>query len=121
MDEQRLIVETIPDRNRKQGIAELLSERDLLIERQIVMLCAHAQNIRRLNADYHASRDQYDQVFASYNKERWAIQREYVLVIAGMKELTLATEWREIARFQEKYLNARKLTFERVVGGDKCS
>ena len=121
MDEQRLIVETIPDQSRKQGIAKLLSERDLLIERQIVSLCTHAQSIRRLNANYNASRDQYSQAFARYNKERWVLQQEYVKVIAGMKKLTTADEWRPIAKYQEKYLNARRLTVERVVGGDQCS
>lgn len=121
MDEQRLIVETIPDKSRKSGIAELLSERDLLLERYSVLLCDHAENLRSLNADYKATRDQYSQVFDEYNKDRWVMTQEFVQVIAGMKELTTAAEWREIAKFQQKYLSGRKLTIERVVGGDACS
>ena len=121
MDEQELIAETIPDETRKNGVVELLQERDSLLKKETSSLCQHAQTIKSLNANYHSSREQYALAFDEYNKSRWAIQQEYVSVIAGIKQLTTAKEWQAIAKYQQKYLNGARLTMERVVRGNVCS
>ena len=117
VQERDLVVATIAGEERERAFLELLSERDDLIERQIILLRKHAASLRELNADYRSERDQYSATFADFNRERVAIQRDFVRVIARMKDLSTAQEWESIADHQWKYLDARRTTLRRAFGG----
>lgn len=115
--ERELIVATISDDEREQAFLALLDEREGLIDRQIVLLQKHAASLRALNADYRSGRDQYSEIFADFNRERVAVQRDFVRVIAGMKELSTTQEWEVIVDYQLQYMNARRLSFQRAFRG----
>ena len=117
VQERELIVATISDDEREGAFLALLDEREDLIQSQIGLLRKHAAALRELNADYRSEREQYSARFAAYNLERVAIQRDFVRLIARMKELSTTQEWEVIVDYQLQYMKARVLTFQRAFRG----
>lgn len=113
-EERALVRETVADSERAERLLTLLDERDRLIAESTRAIRDHRERVARLNADYHASREQFDALFADYNEQRSRMQLRFVGVIDRMKAETKAAEWKVIARYQLKNLDPRKLIYGRV-------
>ena len=113
-EERALILETVADSGRAERLLTLLDERDRLIGDSTRAIRDHRGRMARLNADYHAPREQFDALLAAYNEQRSRMQLRFVDVIGRMKAETTAAEWKVIARFQLKNLNPRRLVYGQV-------
>jgi hypothetical protein len=70
-----------------------------------------------LNADYGTERRDFEAALADYNQKRTAAQKQFIDLVAEMKQVTTAEEWSEISAFQQERLNPRKLAYGGLDGG----
>ncbi len=116
--EKSLVIDTIVDTSRSEVFLQLLSERDLLLDEQIVVTREHIERIETLTKDYHATRADFADLFDGYNTARTANQRRYVEIISAMKNATTREEWKAISKYQLKYLEARAMVYQSKVGSE---
>ncbi len=109
--EKELVRNTVADPLRVEQFMELLDERDRLVEEHAKMVIEHREKIAALTADYDARREDFDVLFAEFNRRRAAAQRDTIDLVAAMKAVTTAAEWKVIADFQLKRLHPRQLVF----------
>ncbi len=111
-----LIRSTVLNRERADQLIELLGKRDQLVSESVEIITAYRKEMAALNADYHAERESFDMLMASYNRQRRAAQHEFVALIGAMKKTMTADEWKIISRYQLKRLHPRKLTYDQALG-----
>ncbi len=111
-----LIRSTVLNRERADQLIELLGKRDQLVSDSVKIITAYRKEMAALNADYHAERESFDMLMASYNHQREVAQHEFVALIAAMKKTVTASEWKIISRYQLKRQHPRKLTYGQALG-----
>lgn len=109
--ERQIIVSTVEDPERISEILDLLAERDRLVASQADAVESYRDKMRNLNADYDASREDFEQAIAEYNASRRQGQQDFVELIAKMKAATTAEQWKELSKYQLKKLNPRELAY----------
>jgi len=112
-----LIRSTVLDDYRADRLIALLGERDRLISEHVSEIIAYRKEMSALNADYDAERESFDVLLNNYNKQRESAQREFVALIATMKEETTVDEWKVISKYQLKRLDPRQTGYRKVQGG----
>ncbi len=111
-----LIRSTVLIRERADHLIELLGKRDQLVSESVKIITAYRKEMAALNVDYHAKRESFDMLMASYNRQRRAAQHEFVALIGAMKKTMTADEWKIISRYQLKRLHPGKLTYGQALG-----
>jgi len=111
-----LVRATVSDPQRANRMILLLGERDKLISESIKTINTYRQRMTELNADYHAHRESFETLVASYNRQRAVTQQQFVALIVAMKAETNHEEWQEISEFQMKRLHHRRLTYGQADG-----
>ena len=112
-----LIRSTVLDDYRADRLIALLGERDRLISEHVSEIIAYRKEMSALNADYDAERESFDVLLNNYNKQRESAQREFVALIATMKEETTVDEWKVISKYQLKRIDPRQTGYRKVQGG----
>ncbi len=115
--ELELIRETIPESERADRFIHLLGERDRLLAKLSEDIGAYRMQLSELNGDYNADRRSFDTLIDGFNQKRAAGQLEIIGLIAAMKMETTPEEWKVIARFQNKRLDPRRLTYGQAATG----
>ncbi len=111
-----LIRSTVLNRERADHLIELLGKRDQLVSDFVKIITAYRKDMATLNADYHAERESFDMLMASYNRQRRAAQHEFVALIGAMKKTMTADEWKIISRYQLKRIHPRKIIYGQALG-----
>ncbi len=111
-----LIRSTVLNRERADRLIELLGKRDQLVSNFVKIIAEYRKEMAALNADYHAERESFDMLMASYNRQRSAAQHEFVALIGAMKKTATADEWKIISRYQTKKIHPRKLIYGQALG-----
>ena len=111
-----LIRSTVLNRERADHLIELLGKRDRLVSDWVKIISVYRREMAALNADYHAERESFDMLMASYNRQRRAAQHEFVALGGAMKKTMTAEEWKIISRYQLKKFHSRKLTYDQALG-----
>jgi hypothetical protein len=106
-----LVRKTVTDPVRVERFLELLAERDRLVEKHARRVIEHREMIAALTADYDTRREEFEVLLAEFNRQRAVAQRDTVDLVAAMKAVTTADEWRVISRFQLKRLHPRQLVY----------
>lgn len=115
--ELELVRDTIVDRDRAERVIELLAQRDKLVAQHTEEIRTYRESMSVLNANYHADREGFETLMATYNSQRASAQKEFVDLIAAIKADTTPQEWKAISRFQLKRLHPRRLTYGQASGG----
>ena len=115
--ETELVRATVMDPARAERFVGLLRERDLLVEEHARRLIEYRRKVATLSADYDARREDFEALFADFNRQRESAQKETVDLVVAMKEATTADEWKTISRFQLKRLDPRKLVYGTAARG----
>src|SRR5690606_22131150 len=84
--------ETIADADRARTFVGLLDERETLIAAQAEAVRQYAEELKTLNADYDASRADFDRVVLAYNSERRLTHSRFVDLMSRMKNTTTENE-----------------------------
>ena len=108
---------TVADPVRAERLLDLLRERDRLVEDHAGRLLAYRQKLADLTEDYDTRREDLEALLADFNRQREAAQQETIDLVAAMKEVTTADEWKTISRFQLKRLDPRKLIYGSAARG----
>ena len=116
--EQATVRTTIADPVRAEQFLVLIGERDELIVRSTESINTYRDRMAALNANFHAERDDFETLVASFIDQREETQRRFVEIAARMKAATTADEWKEISKFQLKRLDTRQLVYAPVGTGD---
>lgn len=103
--------DTIEDRDRAATFIRLLDERDALIADHAGAVRRYAETMKALNADYDASRDDFERVARQYNSDRRLSQSRFVDLMSRMKAATTDKEWKKLSKFELKELDPRKLAY----------
>ena len=109
--ERELLVEVVGDEERLSELLDLLVERDRLVAEYAGLVGAYREEMRELNARYDTTREEFEQAFDEYNGLRAITQKEIVELVAEMKALATAQEWKAISKHQLKKLNPRDLAY----------
>jgi hypothetical protein len=115
--ELALISATIPDPERAERMIQLIGERDELIAQSTKTINAYREEMSILNADYHADRESFETLVASYNSQRAAAQERFTALIGAMKMEASPEEWKVISKFQLQRLEPRRLTYGQTAAG----
>lgn len=115
-DETALIKTTVTDPARAARFLDLLLQRDRLIEKSSGLSQQYRQDLKTLNANYDASREEIVRIIGIYNRERVQNQLRFIELLADMKAATTAAEWKVIAEFQLGNFNHRQLVYGRATG-----
>ena len=115
--EIELVRVTVADPVRAERLLDLLRERDRLVEDHAGRLLAYRQKLADLTEDYDTRREDLEALLADFNRQREAAQQETIDLVAAMKEVTTADEWKTISRFQLKRLDPRKLIYGSAARG----
>lgn len=116
-EELDLVRATIREPARADRFIALLAEREQLLKRFSLQIAAHKEQMAKLNADYWSERIDFDAALADYNRRRMKAQREFVDLLADMKQTATADEWSKISAFQLKQLSPRELAYSGQHGG----
>ena len=111
-----LIRSKVLNRERADHLIELLGKRDQLVSDFVKIIAEYRKEMAALNADYDAKRESFDMLMAKYNRQRRAVQHEFVASIGAMKKTMTADEWKIISKYQLKKFQPRKLTYDQVLG-----
>ena len=65
--------------------------------------------MKALNADYDASRDEFEQVILAYNSERRRAHSRFINLMTRMKATTTEKEWKSLSKFELKELHPQAL------------
>ncbi len=106
-----LAASTIEDSGRAIAFAALLDERDALIARQSDTVKRYSESMKKLNADYDATREDFDRLTLKYNSDRRIAQSQFVNIMERMKSATTEKEWKKLVKFELKELNPRALVY----------
>ena len=115
--ERALIEETVADSGAAARLIDLLDERDRLVAQHAEAIRSYRERMRALNADYNASREDFDEALAEYNGARHESQRAFTELIDAMKKEASPEEWKAISKYQLKKLNPRELVYGQPGGG----
>jgi len=105
LEEMRIYIRKIPDPNRVEQLLVLVDalQQDLAELNRTVR--KFRSDMRMLNANYDATRDDFDEILDDYNTTRKGKQREILTSYLKMKELTTPDEWKNLAKSEEKALS----------------
>lgn len=109
--EQQLIRSTIDDPERLESFIALVDQRDTTLRNHVAEIEQYRADFEVLNADYHATREDLDNLVARYNQQRETAQQDLVQLLGAMKRSTTQEEWRVIWNFQKKKLHPRDLAY----------
>lgn len=112
-----LVRETVADRERSERLIGLLGERDRRVADYAREISQFRGEMAKLNADYDARREDFDELLAGFNSRRLEVQKEWIDLISAMKATTTSAEWKVISRFQTKRLDPRHLTYSQADAG----
>ena len=112
---RELIASEIDDPERAKMFAALSDERDSLIERHFGIVQRYSTTMKKLNADYSATREDFENLIQDYNRDRRASQAEFVELIGKMKATTTEDEWKKLAKFELRKLNPRTMAYSMEV------
>lgn len=102
---------TIADADRAGTFVGLLDEREALIADQAEAVREYARALKALNADYDATRNDFEQVVLAYNAKRRLAHSRFVDLMTRMKAATTEDEWKKLSKFELKELNPRSLVY----------
>ena len=105
LEEMRIYIRKIPDPNRVEQLIVLVDvlQQDLAELNRTVR--KFRSDMRTLNVDYDATREDFGKIFDEYNTTRKGKQREILTSYIKMKELTTPDEWKSLAKSEEKALS----------------
>lgn len=106
-----LVQKTIVDTDRARAFVGLLDERETLIEAQAHAVREYTEALTVLNADYDASRSDFERVVLTYNSERRVAHSRFVDLTSRMKDTTTDDEWKKLSKFELKELNPRSMVY----------
>ena len=109
--ELELVRSTIDDPERAARFIELMNERDELIETSTAAITRYRNRMAELNADYNADRESFEALLFDFQRQREVAQGQFVAIVGRMKAETTAEEWKDIAKFQTKWMNPRELAY----------
>ena len=115
--ERALVERTVTDADRAARLAELLAERDRIVDAHGDAVAAYRERMRALNADYDTTDEELAEAVTEYNVQRFGLQTELAELIAEMKATTTAAEWKAIAKYELKKLDPRQLVYGPAGGG----
>ncbi|HID28824.1 MAG TPA: hypothetical protein EYP19_02330 [Desulfobacterales bacterium] len=105
LEEMRIYIEKIPDPKRVEqllvsvdALQQDLSELNRTVRK-------FRSDMRTLNVNYDATREDFCKIFDEYNMARKGKQRELLTSYRNMKELTTPSEWKSLAKLDEKALS----------------
>ncbi len=113
--ERQMVRDVIGDTARASSFLLLLDERDVIVSNYADVVENYIEEMRVLNADYEASREDFERLLTNYREARQSYQRDLVAVIQQMKAATQQNEWKRLAKFQLQELNPRETIH--VTGG----
>jgi len=108
---RELIAREIDDPARAKLFAALADERDSLVSRHSAYVQSYSRSLKKLNSDYSATREDFDNLIETYNTERRSSQAEFLDLIGRMKAATTEKEWKKLAKFELKKLNPPAMTY----------
>lgn len=112
---RELIASEIDDPERAKMFAALSDERDNLIDRHFEVVQRYSTTMKKLNADYSATREDFENLVQGYNRDRRASQAEFVELIGKMKAAATEKEWKRLAKFELQKLNPRTMAYSMEV------
>ena len=114
--ERELVQSVITDEERADRFIALIDARGRLAREQTEATKQQRDRIAAISTDYQTTREDFAAAFRAYNGARENNQREYLAVVAAMKDMTTAEEWKVISKFQLKSLNPRQLAYKDIGG-----
>lgn len=104
---RELVGRTVSNADRAATVRALLDRRDQLVRAQADNIERYQAGLRKLNADYGASREAFEALINAYNQQRRLFKNEFLTYTADMKAATTRDEWRVIADYELQVLNRR--------------
>ena len=111
IDLRELAASTIADPQHAAEFVALLNERDALVATQVDSIRRYRDAMRTLNADYDATREDFEILITGYNRSRRSVQSQFVDITNRMKGATTPEEWKTLATFELKELNPREMVY----------
>ncbi len=105
LEEMRIYIRKIPDPDRVEQLLVLVDtlQQDLAELNRTVR--KFRSDMRTLNVNYDATREDFCKIFDEYNMTRKGKQREILTSYFKMKKLTTPHEWKNLAKLEEKALS----------------
>jgi hypothetical protein len=105
LEEMRIYIGKIQDPKRVEQLLVLVDalQQDLAELNRTVR--KFGSDMRTLNVNYDATREDFDKMLDEYNTTRKGKQREILTSYLKMKELTTPDEWKSLAKSEEKALS----------------
>lgn len=110
-DYRQLIASVIDDPARAASFAALADERDSLIRRHSASVQRYSMAMSALNANYSATREDFEKLIRTYNSARHVAQIEAVALLGRMKATTTQKEWKTLAKFELDNLKPRATVY----------
>ena len=108
---RELAASTIEGPQHAMEFIALLDERDALVATQVDSIRRYRDAMRTRNADYDATREDFEILITDYNRSRRSVQSQFVDITNRMKGATTAEEWKTLAKFELKELNPREMVY----------